>query len=77
MSIFFKLDREFPFLSPLSFGQNEEEPLEYKILSNDNEIDAWLIASKIKLCPFFKTKNVLGIPDFQSKLRKHLAARNC
>ena len=48
-----KLDREFPFLSPLSFGQNEEEPLEYKILSNDNEIDAWLIASKIKLCPFF------------------------
>ena len=50
---FFQLDREFPFLSPLSFGQNEEEPLEYKILSNDNEIDAWLIASKIKLCPFF------------------------
>ena len=64
------MERQTMFLSPLSFGQNEEEPLEYKILSNDNEIDAWLIASKIKLCQFFKDKKRIGNSRFSVKIKK-------
>ena len=53
----------------LTFGQNEEEPLESRNIQQwQRNWYTWWIASKIKLCQIFE-KIGLGIPDFSSCLK--------